>query len=182
VVDPRCLCGAVGECAHVFYEARVEALKNWKKLLPHPRAQKAWVGVGWIAGVGDPMSSQMGVDIASARAKHGADSIAVAGGEHRQPPQARAAKKPHHQGLGSVVGVVARGNATGANARRSRAKSSPAGGSSPGLQITAACDGNLRAVEWDVERSGKGFRHVELGSTPGPQPMVNSVREQAKCE
>ena len=128
------------------------------------------------------MSSHMGVDIASARAKHGTDSVAVGGGKNRQTPHPGAAQKPHHHGLGSVVGVVACGNATGANARRSRVKSNPAGGSSTGLQITARCDGNLRAVEWDVERLGKGFRHVELRSAPGPQPMVHSVSEKAKCE
>jgi hypothetical protein len=32
------VCRVVGKCAHVFYEARVEALKNWKDVLPHSRA------------------------------------------------------------------------------------------------------------------------------------------------
>jgi hypothetical protein len=151
----------------VFYDARVEAQKERKDLLPHSSAQKTRVGVGRIVAVRNAMAPQMGFDVALASAKHGADSIPVAGRKHRQTSHAGSTQEPHHEGLGAIISVVAGGDSIGALPRRRLTKSNPTCRSRTGLQIAAGGDGNIGPAERDVQRSGKGFRHVEFCRAPG---------------
>jgi hypothetical protein len=151
------------------------------------RPEEARIGIRGIPSVGDTMTGEVCEHVRASRPEQGTDDRDVVcargrrpGREDRQPAEACASEKPHHERLGAVLRVMPRGDRRVSGARRldERAPASRAGAR---LEVRPAPHRQARAFERNAEALRGALGKIELRGRLVAKTMVHAERDDRQA-